>query len=269
MRVQSDLARLFSLEHAMQTVAQVLGRPDLRDDGGSRPFSFTREIRFDRVSFTHTNGEGPTLSDVSMVLQKGEFVAVLGPSGAGKSTIANLLLRLLAPSAGDVLIDDVPIRQIDRAAWLSKVALTGQDADLLEGTLDENIRMGHPGVGDQDVRWALAVTGASEFVATLPEGLETRVGDRGVRFSGGQRQRLALARAIVGRPAVLVLDEATNAIHAVAEAAILRNLRAGLPSTTILVIAHRSAAVDIADRIVYITDGRVGDERIPRQAFRR
>lgn len=257
MRFQSDLARLFSLEHALHTVARVLSQPDLRDDSGSRPFAFENEIRFENVGFTHANAEGATLSDVSLSLPRGKIVAVLGPSGAGKSTIANILLRLLKPTAGVVLVDGVPIREIDRRQWYANVCLTGQDADLVEGTLLENLTMGHPDVTLDDVRWALAVTGSSEFVDALPEGLETRVGDRGVRFSGGQRQRLGLARAIVGRPAVLVLDEATNAIHAAAETEILRNLRDGLPDTAFLVIAHRSEAVDIADRIVRIMDGRV------------
>jgi ABC-type multidrug transport system fused ATPase/permease subunit len=171
------------------------------------------------------------------------------------------LLGLLSPSTGDVFVDDVPLRDIDRAAWLSRVSLAGQDADLLEGTLEENIKMGHPGGGEHDVQWALSVTGASEFVATLPEGLHTRVGDRGMRFSGGQRQRLTLARAIVGRPAVLVLDEATNAIQADSEAIVLDRLRAALPDATILVIAHRSEAVGIADTILRVANGRVIEAR--------
>jgi ATP-binding cassette subfamily C protein CydD len=197
------------------------------------------------------------LSDVSFIAPAGAFIAIVGPSGAGKSTIANLILRLFEPDDGAITLDRTPTSRIDRASWLKHVTLTGQDSELLSGTIADNLLLGRADASQQDMEEALCVAEALDFVSALDQGLATPVGDRGARFSGGQRQRLSLARAIIGKPDLLVLDEATNAVDVATERAICQRVRSFLPNTTFLVIAHRSAAAELADLVIRLEGGHI------------
>ena len=190
------------------------------------------------------------LNGVTFSIAKGETVALVGPSGAGKSTIFNLLLRFYDPQAGQVLVDGLPVDQVDPHALRTRMALVPQETALFDDTVLENIRYGRADAGIEEVRRAAVAAHAHAFVLALPEGYDTRLGERGVTLSGGQRQRIALARAVLRDAPILLLDEATSALDAESEAAVQQALERITENRTTLVIAHRLATVQRADRIL-------------------
>ncbi|MEU6075192.1 ABC transporter ATP-binding protein [Micromonospora sp. NPDC047074] len=200
------------------------------------------------------------LGEVSFDVPAGRTVALVGPTGSGKSTIASLAVRLVDPRAGTVSLDGVDVRQLTAASLAGTAALVAQVPFVFDDTVRANITLDRPGIGDEDVWAALRLAEADGFVAALPEGLDTKVGERGTSLSGGQRQRLTLARALAGRPRLLVLDDATSAVDPRVEAAILAGLRSsagGAPAASILVVAYRRATIALADEVVYLEQGRV------------
>jgi subfamily B ATP-binding cassette protein MsbA len=225
---------------------------------GSRPVArIDREVRFSGVSFDYGASEAVGISDVSFSIAKGQVVALVGPSGAGKSTIVALLHRLFDPSRGQILVDGVPLPELDLAAWRQRLAFAGQDIELMGGTVRDNIAYGCPEVSDAAIREAARLAHADRFIEELPEGYASRIGGRGLTLSGGQRQRLTLARALLRRPDLLVLDEATNALDAEAEHVVLERLHAARGDMAMLVIAHRLNTVRHADIVVVLDAGRV------------
>jgi ATP-binding cassette subfamily B protein len=197
---------------------------------------------------------------VSFRVKPGETVAIVGPSGAGKSTIFNLVLRFYDPTSGTVRVDGVDVRQADLAALRVRAALVPQEVALFADTLAENIRYGMPDATRADIERAAATAEATEFIARLPEGLDTKVGERGVTLSGGQRQRIAIARAVLRDAPILLLDEATSALDAESEAKVQAALERIMGSRTTLVIAHRLATVQKADRILVLDQGHLVEE---------
>jgi subfamily B ATP-binding cassette protein MsbA len=226
---------------------------------GFRPAagSFQRDITLSTVSFVHAGSIQPALDRVSFTIKRGMTVAITGPSGSGKTTVVNLLLKLYEPTGGVITVDDVPLADIDRSGWLKRVAVTGQDIDLMEGSILDNIRMAHPQTTVEEARAALSIAGILDFVEQLPDGLGTYVGERGLRLSGGQRQRISLARAIAGQPDILVLDEATNAIGSIIEDGIHSALRSMFPWLTIIIVTHRNHPVAEADLAIVLDGGRL------------
>ncbi|MCF6735401.1 ABC transporter ATP-binding protein [Blastococcus sp. KM273129] len=207
------------------------------------------------VGFRYDDGGRATLQAVTFDVPAGRTVAVVGPTGSGKSTLAGLLVRLVDPADGSVLLDGVDLRRLREGEVSTQAAFVAQSAFLFDDTVRGNVTLGAP-VDDDEVWAALRVAAADEFVAALPEGLDTRVGERGASLSGGQRQRLALARAVVRRPRLLVLDDATSAVDPAVEARILDALRAGGTPTTVVVVAYRQATIALADEVVWLEDGR-------------
>ncbi|WP_406042719.1 ABC transporter ATP-binding protein/permease [Micromonospora sp. NBC_00898] len=201
------------------------------------------------------------LGEVTFTVPAGKIVALVGPTGSGKSTIASLAVRLVDPRAGAVTLDGVDVRDLTAASLASTVALVAQVPFVFDDTVRANIALDRPGIGDDEVWAALRLAEADGFVAALPDGLDTMVGERGTSLSGGQRQRLTLARALAGRPRLLVLDDATSAVDPRVEAAILAGLRApsGGPgaAASILVVAYRRATIALADEVIYLEQGRV------------
>jgi ATP-binding cassette subfamily B protein len=212
-------------------------------------------LRFDSIRFGY--GESTVLEDVSFTVPAGRTVALVGPTGSGKSTIASLAVRLVDPAHGTVFLDDLPLRELTADSLAEAIALVPQVPFVFDDSVRANVTLDRPRVSDEDVWAALRMAQADGFVARLPEGLDTHVGERGATLSGGQRQRLTLSRALAARPGLLVLDDATSAVDPRVEAAILGSLRTADPPVTILVVAYRRATIALADEVVYVEHGRV------------
>jgi ATP-binding cassette subfamily C protein len=215
-------------------------------------------IEFERVSFAYAETERPVLHEISLTIRCGESIGVVGPTGAGKSTLADLLVGLLRPSTGRILIDGQDVRD-RRFAWKHRVGYVPQSIFLLDDSLTRNIAFGFADAEiDLDrVRAVVRMVQLEQLVATLPAGLDTVVGERGVRFSGGERQRVGIARALYHDPDLLVFDEATSALDQATEAEVTRAIESLQGRKTLLVIAHRLATVRHCDRLVFIADGRI------------
>ncbi|MFI5352170.1 MAG: ABC transporter ATP-binding protein [Candidatus Binatales bacterium] len=231
------------------------GSPD-GDDGHA--VMLHTVIEFERVSFAYAETERPVLHEISLTIRCGESIGVVGPTGAGKSTLADLLVGLLRPSTGRILIDGQDLRD-RRFAWKHRVGYVPQSIFLLDDSLTRNIAFGFADAEiDLDrVRAVVRMVQLEQLVATLPAGLDTVVGERGVRFSGGERQRVGIARALYHDPDLLVFDEATSALDQATEAEVTRAIESLQGRKTLLVIAHRLATVRHCDRLVFIADGRI------------
>jgi ATP-binding cassette subfamily B protein len=218
-------------------------------------------IAFESVRFAYpTRPDDRALQDLSLTVAPGETVAIVGPSGAGKSTVFQLLMRFYDPQSGSIRLDGVDLRSADPAALRHRMALVPQDPVIFGATVAENIRYGKRDASDAQMRAAAERAAADEFIRALPEGYETRIGERGVTLSGGQRQRLAIARAVLMDAPVLLLDEATSALDAENETLVQKALENVMKGRTTLVIAHRLATVLSADRILVMDQGRIVEE---------
>jgi ATP-binding cassette subfamily B protein len=213
-------------------------------------------VAFERVSFRH-DARSQGLKDVSFEARPGETVALVGPSGAGKTTAVRLAMRLIDPQAGRVLIDGVDMRQVKLDALRGAVALVPQDVALFNDSLFRNIAFARPEASPVEVRAAADAAELGAFIDSLPEGLSTRVGERGLKLSGGERQRVGIARALLADPRLLILDEATSALDGPTEAAIQETLRKARAGRTTLVIAHRLSTIVDADQILVLRRGRI------------
>jgi ATP-binding cassette subfamily B protein len=206
--------------------------------------------------------DAPVLHDVTFTVDAGRTVAVVGPTGSGKSTLTMLLVRLVDPASGEVVLDGVDLRAVARGGIAGAAAVVPQQTFLFDDTVRGNVTLGLD-LPDSAVRRALEVAQADRFVDALPEGLDTRIGERGMSLSGGQRQRLALARALVRTPRLLVMDDATSSVDPRVEAAILAGLRSSTTASgsapTVVVVAYRKATIALADEVVYVEQGRVVD----------
>jgi ATP-binding cassette subfamily C protein len=216
----------------------------------------------------HGREDRPALQDINLEVVVGSVTAIVGPSGAGKSTVADLLLGLMTPSAGSVVVDDQILHAGLLTSWRSQIGYVPQDPVLFHDTIRANLLWARPDASDEDLRNALRLAAAEEFVSDLPLGLETVVGDRGVQLSGGQRQRIALARALIRMPALLVLDEATNSLDAENERIVERALNRLRGHTTIVVITHRIGLVRDANMAYVLERGRVIESGPPHILFR-
>jgi ATP-binding cassette subfamily B protein len=218
-------------------------------------------VSFDAVTFHYPSRPAQAaLSDFTLKATPGETIAIVGPSGAGKSTVFQLLLRFYDPLSGQISLDGVAISHMDLHALRERVGIVPQDAVVFSSSALENIRYGRPGASDAEVQAAAHAAFAHEFIMALPEGYDTFLGERGVRLSGGQRQRIAIARAMLKNPPLLLLDEATSALDAESERMVQAALESAMRGRTTLVIAHRLATVQQADRILVLDHGRLVEE---------
>lgn len=215
-----------------------------------------KAISFEGVSFVYPNG-GKGVEDLTLVIRPGVATALIGPSGSGKTTLVNLLARLIEPAAGRLCLGGTPVDSIDPDSWRRPMAVAGQDVELVAGSVAENIAYGRPGADRSEVEDAARTAGASGFILGLPQGYDTQVGAEGVNLSGGQRQRIGLARALLRKPDLLVLDEATNAVDALSENEIMKLLREHRHFRTALVISHRKSTLAACEDGIVIRDGRI------------
>lgn len=234
---------------------RLAGAADVEAPGPTR---FRADIRLERVLYAYDPGGPAILRDLDLVIHRGECVAIVGASGAGKSTLVDLILGLLDPVAGRVVVDDVPVAD-RRGAWQRQIGYVPQDPVLIDDTLRRNIAfgIGDAEIDDAAVRAAVHVAQLDELVASLPEGLDSILGERGVRLSGGERQRVSMARALYHDPEVLVLDEATSALDPGTEREVTRAIDRMRGEKTLIVIAHALSTVERCDRLALLRDGKI------------
>ena len=246
-----------------------LSRSAKADDmrrGAASP-AFRQELRLAGVSYTYPGAAAPALEEIDMRIAKGEAAGFVGASGSGKSTLIDVVLGLLTPQTGQVLVDGADIRR-DLRAWQDQVGYVPQSIYLTDDTLRRNVAFGLPEeqIEEAAVRRAIRAAQLDDFVAGLPQGLDTPVGERGVRLSGGQRQRIGIARALYHDPAVLVLDEATSALDTATESGVMEAVTALHGAKTVLIVAHRLSTVAHCDRLYRLEQGRVVEETVPTPA---
>jgi ATP-binding cassette subfamily C protein CydD len=241
-------------ETASETTATTDHRP-LTTDNTQLASEFS--IKFDDVHYAYDDGERPALNGVSLTLSPGQKVALVGPSGAGKSTMAHLLLRFIDPQQGKITINDTPLSSLDLSAWRAQVAWVPQNPYLFHGTIIENIRLARPNADFDTVQTAARQAYADDFIDALPQGYDTPISERGVRLSGGQAQRIALARAFLKNAPLLILDEATANLDPEHEAHIQTAIKQLLQNRTALIIAHRLNTVTSANQIVVMDEGKI------------
>ncbi|MHC5005019.1 MAG: ABC transporter ATP-binding protein, partial [Planctomycetota bacterium] len=219
-----------------------------------------RDIVVEAATVRYPAADRPALDDVSLRVEHGQRVALVGPNGSGKTTLVGLLPRLVRPSAGRVLVDGVDVEAVNLRGLRRQIGVVAQETVLFRGSVRENIALGWPGAGDEEVEAAARRAHAHEFIAVLPNGYETDLAEQGASLSGGQRQRLAIARAILRDPSILILDEATSSLDPESEDLIARTLSEFCRDRTALVVAHRMRTVLDADRIVVMDGGRIIDQ---------
>lgn len=214
-------------------------------------------VRFDAVSFTYPTRATPALDNVSVEIPSGKMTALVGPSGSGKSTLVSLLLRFIAPQSGQIRVGETPLEQILPDLWREQIAWVPQNPYLFSDTLANNLRLARPDASEADLLTACQRARLEEFIAELPDGLETEIGERGARLSGGQAQRLALARAFLKDAPLLILDEPTSSLDPALEAQLEASFRELTRGRTVLVIAHRLATIRQADQVIVLDTGKV------------
>jgi ATP-binding cassette subfamily C protein len=259
-KLLSQYQMAVTLEPAYREFTDLLNETKARAEPnpGTITATFRHGCSFQQVTFGY--GERTVLDDVSLDIPAGRVTVLVGPSGSGKTTFVDLLLGLYRPNSGRILIDGVPLSELDLRTWRRMIGYVPQDLVLFHDTVFRNITLGDATISREQVEAALALSGAAGFVDNLPAGLDTVVGERGGRLSGGQRQRVALARALVIEPKLLILDEVTSALDPNTERAICDNIASlhGIkPDTTVLAITHRPAFLDLADHVYRIADGRL------------
>ena len=266
----TGLAEVIDLfERAMASTRRILdllAEPvHVRDEGGKALAEPVKgDVELDKVSF-HYPSSGAGIRDISLTVPTGNTLALVGATGSGKSTLIKLLLRFYDPSNGQIRIDGQPIRDLSLQSLRGAIGLVSQDVYLFEGTIRENLAYGNPAASDTEIIDAAKTAEAWSFIEALPEGMNTPVGERGVRLSGGQRQRLSLARALLKNPPILVLDEATSAVDNETEAAIQRSLKRIGHNRTVIMIAHRLSTIVDADSIAVIEGGKVLEQGTHRE----
>jgi ATP-binding cassette, subfamily B, bacterial len=245
-------------EAAYRSVNELLDAPYVEEwHGTRRPDPLCGSVTFDGVAFHYPDSDRGAINGLDLTIAPGEKIAFVGASGAGKSTLVNLLLGLHRPQSGEIRIDGVPQAELDLRWFRRRTALVMQESILLSGTVADNLRFARTDATDEEVREAARLACAEEFILRMPEGYDTRIGERGALLSGGQRQRLAIARALLRNPALLILDEPTSALDYESERLIQQALDNLAHGRTVITIAHRLSTIRHADRIVVLHEGRI------------
>ncbi|WP_163269970.1 ABC transporter ATP-binding protein [Chelativorans alearense] len=259
--LQMAWSQLQGWSGSMEEVRWLLDTSDKpKPPEGIIPFRRLKQrVKFEDVTFRYpaSDSRAVVLHSASFEIRKGRSTAIIGRSGAGKTTVVNLLCRFVEPDEGVILVDGLPLGQIDPTHWRSQIALASQELELVDGTILENITYGQKQATAAEAEQAAKLAEAHGFIEELPQGYQTVVGYRGVNLSAGQRQRIALARALVRDPDILILDEATNAVDGLSEAAIVETLRSRAGRRTTVVISHHRSTISFCDDVVILSGGRV------------
>ncbi len=256
-RTQRAIADSKDYFEAMEVEAEVL------DDAKAKKLAVRiSEIDFNDVSFAYEEGQ-PVLKRVSFNVEPGSKLALVGESGEGKTTISNLLLRLYDPTDGKILIDSQNVKEVTQRSLRENIAVVFQDPTLFSGTVRENVAYGRPSASQKNVEAAAKAANAWAFIQKLPQGLDTLVGERGMKLSGGQKQRIAIARAILKDAPILILDEATSSLDSKAEHEVQLALEKLMQGRTTIIIAHRLSTIAEVDKIVTLKNGQVDEVGSP------
>jgi ATP-binding cassette subfamily C protein len=259
--IQTDYQLCLNVLPAFEGVTKILKRCEAASESRGGPIEHIElrdGIRFEAVSFTYGEEEKKTaISDLDLAIRAGETTAIVGPSGAGKSTIADLVLGLILPERGRLLVDDSPLDAEHLTSWRQQIGYVAQDTFLFNDTVKANLLWAYPEAEDEEIEQSLELAAADAFVSRLPDGLETVLGDRGVRLSGGEKQRLSLARALLRKPSLLILDEATSALDSENETRIRTAIDGLHGSMTIVIITHRLSTIRGADVIHVLEHGQL------------
>jgi len=245
---------------SIRSIGEVLQSPDLEYNEGKTPMEqVAGEFRFENVAFSYPSSPVPALRDFTLTVPAGETVALVGPSGAGKSTVMKLVIGFVRPTSGRVLVDGRDMEAYDLRTYRRFLSVVPQESILFDGSVRENVTYGLRSVPDDVVKKALLDANAWDFVSALPEGWNTKLGEKGARLSGGQKQRLAIARALIRDPRVLILDEATSALDNESEALIQEALARLMKGRTTFVVAHRLSTIRDAHRIIVLENGQIAE----------
>ena len=254
--IQASAPSYEVIQAALEDLNQGAREPESRNGA----LSFTNEVAFDRVGFTYQNGKEEVLKDICFTLPFGSVTALVGPSGAGKSTTADLLLGLLRPTKGSILVDGTALNEETLGGWRKTIGYIPQEPLILNTTVRENLQRFHPKATEEEMIDALKRSLAWPVIEKLPQGLDTVLGDKGVRLSGGERQRIVLARVLMGKPKLIILDEATSALDYASENFVRETIHSLRQQTTVLIIAHRMATIRGADRAIVLLNGQVAEQ---------
>jgi len=256
-RVQRMYQKMAVCESAYWSIQKIIEKADLAVEhpGGKLTPTLESGIELRGVSFSYDDKR--VLDELNLTIPAGSFTALIGPSGSGKTTILDLIIGLMQPTCGRVLVDEVPLQDLDMHRWRRTIGYVPQETVLLHDSVFNNVALGDPGISEADVVSALQAAGAWAFTEKLTEGIHSNVGERGGMLSGGQRQRIMIARALVHRPRLLIMDEATTALDPLSEAAICETLQKLRGRQTILAISHQPALLEAADRAYRLQDGNV------------
>ncbi|MBF0136665.1 MAG: ABC transporter ATP-binding protein [Magnetococcales bacterium] len=255
--LQLHLQNLMDVESAYWSLREAITHAQAEEERseGRTPPGFHQAIRMENVSFAF--GEKQLLKDLSLEIPAGQFVTIAGPSGAGKTTLVDMIIGLYRPQQGEITIDGFSMADMDLRAWRRRIGYVPQEMFLFHDTILANLTLGDDSVTLEAVQAALQQAEAWDFVQSLPEGLHTVIGERGSKLSGGQRQRIAIARALLGNPDLLILDESTTALDPPTERAICQTLRGLAGRVTILAITHQTELVQAADRVFQVANGKI------------
>ncbi len=257
-KVQSTLG---ASERILEILDEAPEPTHLLQPAGLAPLVLAGNIAYRHVAFRYpTRPDLPVLQDINFEIAAGEKIALVGPSGAGKSTIAALLMQFYELSSGEILVDGRPIASYDLTALRSHIGIVPQETLLFGGSIRENIAYGRPGASDEEIELAARKANALQFIQSFPEGLDTLVGERGIKLSGGQRQRVAIARAILKNPAILILDEATSSLDSESESLVQSAMDELMHNRTSIIIAHRLSTIRKVDKILVIDGGRIVEQ---------
>lgn len=261
-KIDSSRVSLLTLSSSVEDVMNFLTKIDKTYIfPGSIAFNRLKSgISFKSVNFSYHDSNQLALDNISIYIPRGKTTALVGTSGAGKSTLIQLLYRFYEVTAGEIYVDNYPLKKLDLISWRDRIAIVNQEIHIFSGTISENIAYGRLDATKAEIIAAAKQANAHEFISRLPFGYNTHIGDRGVKLSGGQKQRIALARAIIRDPDILILDEATNALDTISEQFIQETLKTMGGDRTIIIIAHRLSSIEQADQIIVLDQGKLVEQ---------